>query len=165
MGYGGLRDSPARILHNTRRAVADLALQLLALKEREGVEGEGEGGAAAGEEWEEDDDDDDDDHDEEKEQGKEQEKEKEKEGKSTNELEKENPNQPPPPPPPHPQHLERKCYAVPLNSGRFGVPWRQTRAVLRAGRLDMVVLGIDAGKFVELDMDKQVGVEDGWVGG
>lgn len=33
-----------------------------------------------------------------------------------------------------------KCYAVRINSGRFGVEWQKTRAVLEAGGLDITVV-------------------------
>ena len=33
-----------------------------------------------------------------------------------------------------------KCYAVRINSGKFGVPWEDTKKVLEVGGVDMVVL-------------------------
>jgi hypothetical protein len=33
-----------------------------------------------------------------------------------------------------------KCYAVPINSGKNGVPWRLTKEVLEDGELDIVVV-------------------------
>ena len=33
-----------------------------------------------------------------------------------------------------------KCYAVRINSGKFGVAWQRTKAVLEAGELDITVL-------------------------
>ena len=33
-----------------------------------------------------------------------------------------------------------KCYAVRINSGKFGVAWQRTKAVLEAGDLDITVL-------------------------
>lgn len=32
------------------------------------------------------------------------------------------------------------CYAVRINSGKFGVEWRRTKAVLEAGELDITIL-------------------------
>ena len=33
-----------------------------------------------------------------------------------------------------------QCYAVRINSGKFGVPWEDTKRVLEGGGVDMVVL-------------------------
>ena len=33
-----------------------------------------------------------------------------------------------------------RCYAVRINSGRFGVEWQKTKAVLEAGDLDVTVV-------------------------
>ena len=36
--------------------------------------------------------------------------------------------------------MPRECYAVRINSGKFGVPWENTKRVLEGGGVDMVVL-------------------------
>ena len=33
-----------------------------------------------------------------------------------------------------------KCYAVRINSGKFGVAWQRTKAILEAGELDITIL-------------------------
>ena len=41
-----------------------------------------------------------------------------------------------------------ECYAVRINSGKFGVPWEDTKKVLEGGGVDMVVLrpeGVEEG--------------------
>lgn len=38
-------------------------------------------------------------------------------------------------------------YAVPINSGKFGVPWGRTKAVLEEGGVDVTVVGIDEETF------------------
>ena len=38
------------------------------------------------------------------------------------------------------------CYAVRINSGKFGVEWQRTMAVLEAGDLDITVLKPEEGK-------------------
>ena len=150
MAYGRGRDSPAQILNNTRRAVADLVVQLEVLEEtckREGeaeAEGEGEGEGEKNVKGH---------GDPENVEGKEEDNEK----KGEMELKKQEPK--------NPQRQETtiqkeittqkqrrrkkrgKCYAVPLNSGLFGIPWRQTRKVLEGGELDIVVVGIDPETF------------------
>ena len=37
-----------------------------------------------------------------------------------------------------------ECYAVRINSGKFGVPWEDTKRVLEGGGVDMVVLRPEA---------------------
>lgn len=38
------------------------------------------------------------------------------------------------------QDTPGECWAVRINSGMFGVPWQDTKAVLEAGKLDMVIV-------------------------
>ncbi len=49
------------------------------------------------------------------------------------------------------------CYAVRINSGRFGVEWQKTKAVLEAGDLDITVFRPEA--------EEKVGGTDASVGG
>ncbi|KAI4222073.1 MAG: hypothetical protein L6R36_006432 [Xanthoria steineri] len=55
-----------------------------------------------------------------------------------------------------------ECYSVRINSGLFGVPWRDTKRVLRMAGVDMVVVRPESQKdeVVESDGDGEVGVED-----
>ncbi len=55
-----------------------------------------------------------------------------------------------------------ECYSVRINSGLFGVPWRDTKRVLRVAGVDMVVVRPESQKdeVVESDGDGEVGVED-----
>ncbi len=63
-----------------------------------------------------------------------------------------------------------ECYAVRINSGKFGVPWEDTKRVLEGGGVDMVVLrpeaeeGEDETKMDVREQDKE-GVEGGGRGG
>ena len=41
------------------------------------------------------------------------------------------------------------CYAVRINSGRFGVEWQKTRAVMEAGDLDITVVRPEEEEKVE----------------
>lgn len=41
-----------------------------------------------------------------------------------------------------------KSYAVPINSGKFGVPWSRTKPVLEAGEIDITVMGTDPATFI-----------------
>ena len=54
------------------------------------------------------------------------------------------------------------CYSVRINSGLFGVPWRDTKRVLRMAAVDMIVVRPESQKdeVVESDGDGEVGVED-----
>ena len=51
------------------------------------------------------------------------------------------------------------CYAVRINSGRFGVEWRRTRAVLEDGGLDITV--VRSGEGEEEDRAERVGAAAG----
>lgn len=55
-----------------------------------------------------------------------------------------------------------ECYSVRINSGLFGVPWRDTKRVLRKGGVDMVVVRPDSQKdeVVESDGEGEVEVEE-----
>ena len=52
-----------------------------------------------------------------------------------------------------------ECYAVRINSGKFGVPWEDTKGVLEAGEVDMVVLRPEAEE--ELEEINMAGQEQG----
>lgn len=54
-----------------------------------------------------------------------------------------------------------ECYAVRINSGKFGVPWEDTKRVLEGGGVDMVVLRPEEEE--EGDGSKVGGREDGKV--
>lgn len=55
-----------------------------------------------------------------------------------------------------------ECYSVRVNSGLFGVPWRDTKRVLRKGGVDMVVVRPNSQKdeVVESDAEGEVEVEE-----
>lgn len=119
-----------QILRNTHRAITDLARQIDALqdeaqqnesqKKGKGAENEGsklERDGKGGEGTDENEEDD------------------EEDDEETEKTREKNPGVP------------KRCYAVPINSGKFGVPWRRTKAVLEAGGVDIVVMGTDPETF------------------
>ncbi|KAL8753710.1 MAG: hypothetical protein Q9199_004854 [Rusavskia elegans] len=52
-----------------------------------------------------------------------------------------------------------ECYSVRINSGLFGVPWRDTKRFLRKGGVDMVVVRPDSQKDEVVDSDAEGEVE------
>ena len=65
--------------------------------------------------------------------------------------------------------LPGECYAVRINSGKFGVPWEDTKRVLEGGGVDMVVLRPEeeegsvegGGKMGKAGAKRKVGDEGG----
>lgn len=49
-----------------------------------------------------------------------------------------------------------ECWAVKINSGRFGVGWERTRRVLEGGGIDLVVLGPEGEEGGETGVKREV---------
>ncbi len=53
------------------------------------------------------------------------------------------------------------CYSVRINSGLFGVPWKETRRVLKKGDVNMIVVRPSSQKDEVVESDDDRGVETG----
>ncbi|KAL8906832.1 MAG: hypothetical protein Q9171_006112 [Xanthocarpia ochracea] len=53
------------------------------------------------------------------------------------------------------------CYSVRINSGLFGVPWKETRRVLKQGDVDMIIVRPSSQKDDIVESDDDRGVETG----